>query len=48
LIRNKRKYREREEEWLEREIGVKLNVKDAFRINKKIEKLGAEEEHYAK
>jgi hypothetical protein len=41
LIRNKRKYRERE-------IGVKLNVKNAFRINKKIEKLGAEEEHYAK
>jgi hypothetical protein len=22
------------EEWLEREIGVKMNVKDAFRINK--------------
>ncbi|KAJ3631726.1 hypothetical protein MTP99_012837 [Tenebrio molitor] len=31
---NRRKYRERVEEWLEREIGVKLNVKEAFKINK--------------
>jgi hypothetical protein len=31
---NKRKYREGVEEWLEREIGVKLNVKEAFKINK--------------
>jgi hypothetical protein len=32
--RNKRKYREGVEEWLEREIGVKVNVKEAFKINK--------------
>jgi hypothetical protein len=42
------------EEWLQREIGVKLNVKEAFKINKdktmlvKIESWVAEEEHYAK
>jgi hypothetical protein len=29
------------EEWLEREIGVKLNVKEAFRINKKNRKVGS-------
>jgi hypothetical protein len=42
----------RMEEWLEREIGVKVNVKEAVRINKddavKNRKLGVEEEHYAK
>jgi hypothetical protein len=31
---NKRKYREGVEEWLEREIGMKVNVKEAFKINK--------------
>jgi hypothetical protein len=37
------------EEWLEREIGVKVNVKEAFKIKKiKNRKLGAEEEHDAK
>jgi hypothetical protein len=44
------------EEWLEREIGVKVNVKEAFKINKdkmmlakkKNRKLGTEEEHNAK
>jgi hypothetical protein len=40
------------EEWLEREMGVKVNVKEAFKINKndagKNRMLGAEEEHYAK
>jgi hypothetical protein len=42
----------RMEERLEREIGVKVNVKEAFRINKddagKNRKLGVEEEYYAK
>jgi hypothetical protein len=40
------------EEWLEREIGVKVYVKEAFRINKddagRNRKLGVEEEHYTK
>ncbi|KAH0808537.1 hypothetical protein GEV33_014254 [Tenebrio molitor] len=31
---NKWKYREGVEEWLEREIGVKVNVKEAFKISK--------------
>jgi hypothetical protein len=42
----------RMEEWFEREIGVTVNVKEAFRINKddagKNRKLGEEEEYYAK
>jgi hypothetical protein len=42
----------RMEERLEREIGVKVNVKEAFRINKddagKNRKLGVEEQYYAK
>jgi hypothetical protein len=42
----------RMEERLEREIGVTVNVKEAFRINKddagKNRKLGVEEEYYAK
>jgi hypothetical protein len=39
----------RVEESLEREIGVKVNVKEAFKINKdKNRKLGAEEKYYAK
>jgi hypothetical protein len=37
------------EESLEREIGVKVNVKEAFKINKdKNRKLGAEEKYYSK
>jgi hypothetical protein len=42
------------EEWLEREIGVKVNVKEAFKISKdkmmlaKIESWEAQEEDYAK
>jgi hypothetical protein len=37
-------------EWLEREIGLKVNVKKSFKINNacKNRKLGAEEELYAK
>jgi hypothetical protein len=42
-------------EWLEREIGVKVNVKETFKINQdkvictcKNSKLGVEEEYYAK
>jgi hypothetical protein len=31
---NKRKYREGVEEWLEREIGLKVDVKQALKINK--------------
>jgi hypothetical protein len=31
---NKWKYREGGESWLEREKGVKMNVKEAFKINK--------------
>jgi hypothetical protein len=42
----------RMEEWFEREIGVTVNVKETFRINKddagKNRKLGVEEEYYAK
>jgi hypothetical protein len=42
----------RMEEWLEREIGVKVYVKEAFRISKddagRNRKLGVEEEHYTK
>jgi hypothetical protein len=36
------------EEWLERERGVKMDVKQTFKINKDKMMLGAEEEHYAK
>jgi hypothetical protein len=31
---NKWKYREGVEEWLEKEVGVKVNVREAFKINK--------------
>jgi hypothetical protein len=31
---NKRKYRKGVEEWLEREVGMKVNIKEAFKINK--------------
>jgi hypothetical protein len=31
---NKRKYRKGVEEWLEREIEMKVNVREAFKINK--------------
>jgi hypothetical protein len=38
------------EEWLEREIGVKVNVREAFKMDNAgtNRKLGAEEEFYAK
>jgi hypothetical protein len=31
---NKWKYREGVEKWLEKEVGVKVNVKEEFKINK--------------
>jgi hypothetical protein len=42
------------EEWLERKIGVKVNVKESFKINKenmmlaKIESWEQKKKHYAK
>jgi hypothetical protein len=38
---NKRKYREGVGKWLEREIGVKVNVREAFKINQDKMKVGS-------